>query len=331
MSSRDHHRGERRETTDRDRSYDDERERRHREDRDSRGGSDRRRHDEGHQRSRGRDDRYDDRSRGDRNEKERDRSPYRERERNRDEEKRRGAPDDDRDRKRHRSSRSSDSGSEAESKEERERRRRKREKKEKRRKEEKRAKKEKKLEKKEKKKLKKTSAVTSQWGTYGIIDASEYVSMLKPAFIFSAQPNKEPEFRAWLVEERHINPETLVKDKERKEFLRFVEDFNTATLPHEKYYDMEKYEIKMRLIRGGEAVPDMAGSSTYDPNADLAAHSNSLKRAPVETDSFLNKAQVEELRRVQSERSEVAQRKVLGMSVSKNMGVRHEEKNKLYR
>ncbi|KAJ9127013.1 hypothetical protein QFC24_001244 [Naganishia onofrii] len=161
-------------------------------------------------------------------------------------------------------------------------------------------------------------AVTSQWGTYGIIDASD-------------QPNKEPEFRAWLVEERHINPETLVKDKERKEFLRFVEDFNTATLPHEKYYDMEKYEIKMRLIRGGEAIPDMAGSSTYDPNADLAAHSNSLKRAPVETDSFLNKAQVEELRRVQSERSEVAQRKVLGMSVSKNMGVRHEEKNKLYR
>ena len=44
-----------------------------------------------------------------------------------------------------------------------------------------------------------------------------------------------------------------------------------------QYYDMEKYEIKMRLIRGGEAVPDMPGSSTYDPNADMAAHSKSLK------------------------------------------------------
>jgi hypothetical protein len=33
----------------------------------------------------------------------------------------------------------------------------------------------------------------------------------------------------------------------------------------------------MRLIRGGEAVPDMPGSSAYDPNADMAAHSNSLK------------------------------------------------------
>ncbi|KAJ9113778.1 hypothetical protein QFC20_001804 [Naganishia adeliensis] len=197
--------------------------------------------------------------------------------------------------------------------EDRDRRRRKREK---RRKEEKRAKKDRKREKKEKKRLKKTSAVTSQWGTYGIIDTSD-------------QHNKEPEFRAWLVEERHVNPETLAKDKERKEFARFVEDYNTATLPHEKYYDMEKYEIKMRLIRGGEAVPDAAGG--YDPNADLAAHSNSLKRAPVETESFLNKSQVEELRRLQQERAEVGQRKVLGISVPKNMGIRHEEKNQLYR
>jgi hypothetical protein len=104
MSSRDHYRGERRETTDRDRNYDDERDRRYRdrEDRDGKSSSDRRRDDEGHDRSKGRDDRYEDRSRGDRSEKERARSPYRERERNRDDEKRRSAPEDDRDRRRHR-------------------------------------------------------------------------------------------------------------------------------------------------------------------------------------------------------------------------------------
>jgi hypothetical protein len=114
---------------------------------------------------------------------------------------------------------------------------------------------------------------------------------------------------------------------------------------------MEKYEIKMRLIRGGEAVPDAMGGG-YDPMADMAAHSKSLKvrlthnpsvptpltrpfprtqRAPVETESFLNKSQVEELRRLQNERAEVGHRKVLGISVGKNMGVRHEEKNTLYR
>jgi hypothetical protein len=31
-----------------------------------------------------------------------------------------------------------------------------------------------------------------------------------------------------LVEERKINPETLSKDQERKEFARFVEDYNTG-------------------------------------------------------------------------------------------------------
>jgi hypothetical protein len=30
------------------------------------------------------------------------------------------------------------------------------------------------------------------------------------------------------VEERKVNPETISKDKERKEFSRFVEDFNTG-------------------------------------------------------------------------------------------------------
>ena len=41
--------------------------------------------------------------------------------------------------------------------------------------------------------------------------------------------NKEQEFRAWLVEERKINPETITKEQTKKEFARFVEDYNTGT------------------------------------------------------------------------------------------------------
>ena len=40
--------------------------------------------------------------------------------------------------------------------------------------------------------------------------------------------NKEQEFRAWLVEERKINPETTSKEQTKKEFARFVEDYNTG-------------------------------------------------------------------------------------------------------
>lgn len=33
--------------------------------------------------------------------------------------------------------------------------------------------------------------------------------------------------------------ETIPKQVERKEMSRFIEDYNTATLPLDKYYDLE--------------------------------------------------------------------------------------------
>lgn len=39
---------------------------------------------------------------------------------------------------------------------------------------------------------------------------------------------KDQEFRTWLVEERKINPETISKEQQKKEFARFVEDYNTG-------------------------------------------------------------------------------------------------------
>ena len=55
--------------------------------------------------------------------------------------------------------------------------------------------------------------------------------MSELAFLISSLSlyNKEQEFRAWLVEERKINPETTSKEQTKKEFARFVEDYNTGT------------------------------------------------------------------------------------------------------
>ena len=39
---------------------------------------------------------------------------------------------------------------------------------------------------------------------------------------------KNQEFYTWLVEERKINPERISKDQSKKEFARFVEDYNTG-------------------------------------------------------------------------------------------------------
>ncbi|KAH9834187.1 uncharacterized protein C8Q71DRAFT_771597 [Rhodofomes roseus] len=177
-----------------------------------------------------------------------------------------------------------------------------------RRKEKKRRHKEKKERKKEKKKKKASvSAVSHQWGKYGIISESDLYT-------------KEQEFRAWLVEERKINPETISKDQTKKEFARFVEDYNTATLPHEKFYHMEAYERRMTALRSGEYLPP--ADDSYDPNADLRALQSTHKRKTVERETYMSKEQLEALRQVQAERIQAGKMKLLGMDVKQNMGVR---------
>ena len=132
---------------------------------------------------------------------------------------------------------------------------------------------------------------------------------------------KNQEFYTWLVEERKINPETVSKDQQKKEFSRFVEDYNTgttyvtayfhpltrrfsiATLPHEKYYNMEAYERRMSALRQGEYLPP--ANDSYDFQADMKAVTSQHKKKVTEQESYMSKDQLMELRRVQQERSEV--------------------------
>ena len=77
----------------------------------------------------------------------------------------------------------------------------------------------------------------------------------------------------------------------------------TATLPHEKYYHMEAYERRMTALRAGEYVPPP--DDAYDPTADMRAHATKHKKSSTEQDSYLNREQLMELRKVQNERIEV--------------------------
>ncbi|KAI9067487.1 hypothetical protein FKP32DRAFT_1563576, partial [Trametes sanguinea] len=132
--------------------------------------------------------------------------------------------------------------------------------------------------------------------------------------------NKEQEFRAWLVEERKINPETISKEQTKKEFAQFVEDYNTATLPHEKFYHMEEYERRMAALRAGEYLPPTDDS--YDPMADMRELQSTHKRRAVERETYMSKEQLMELRKVQNERIQAGRMKLLGMDIKQTMGVR---------
>jgi hypothetical protein len=131
---------------------------------------------------------------------------------------------------------------------------------------------------------------------------------------------KADEFRAWLVEERMLNPETLPKDQTRKEFARFVEDYNTATLPHPKFYSLASYEMRMSALRAGETLPPM--DDGYDPNQDMRELQGRKKKKDADGDSHLTREQLEELRKVQHERFQLGKMRALGMDVMPNMGVR---------
>jgi hypothetical protein len=97
-----------------------------------------------------------------------------------------------------------------------------------------------------------------------------------------------------------------------------------ATLPHEKYYDLDRYEKRILAIQMGETLQS---SSTYDPRADMESLRNK-SRASGSTRSaadFMSKEQLEELRRIERERVEGAKMKRMGMEVKGSMGVRWEE------
>lgn len=66
---------------------------------------------------------------------------------------------------------------------------------------------------------------------------------------------------------------------------------------------MDAFEKRMAAVRNGEllTVPD----DGYDPNADMAAHSSAHKKASTSKDTYLSKEDLQELRRVQAERTQV--------------------------
>lgn len=68
--------------------------------------------------------------------------------------------------------------------------------------------------------------------------------MLSAADIYT----KGAEFDLWLYEQHGLSRSELDRKREKEMFARFAEDFNTATLPHDKYYALEEYEAKQHAL-----------------------------------------------------------------------------------
>ncbi|KAJ8297159.1 hypothetical protein OF846_000395 [Rhodotorula toruloides] len=165
--------------------------------------------------------------------------------------------------------------------------------------------------KREEKKRTKAGLATVEWGKHGILTEADIYT-------------KSDEFHAWLIGEKMLNPETLSKAKEKEIFKQFMEDYNTGTLPNEKYYDIKQYEQRMTAVRMGETVEK---SDSYDFMKDLEAAKSSQRRsAAASSEQLMDRSRLEELRKLQTDRVQKEKMQRLGMDVSENLGVRLEDK-----
>merc|ERR1712014_30788 len=79
-------------------------------------------------------------------------------------------------------------------------------------------------------------AVSNQFGKYGVVKAEDFF-------------NKKPEFLCWSMEVKKVNTDMLGQMQMRDLFKEYIEDYNTATMPSEKYYDLNSWDQKMALKR----------------------------------------------------------------------------------
>lgn len=111
------------------------------------------------------------------------------------------------------------------------------------------------------------NALTGQYGKYGVIHAERDAD------------NKRTEFSVWATEIKEVNVENLSRWEWKELFKEYVEDYNTATLAHVKYYDLEAHarrekeekqtrrERRARRRARGEQVSD---DSDEEPNPTAA-------------------------------------------------------------
>ncbi|KAF1806177.1 hypothetical protein FB192DRAFT_1003030 [Mucor lusitanicus] len=170
---------------------------------------------------------------------------------------------------------------------------------------------------KKKSKKSKSSSVGDQWGKYGIIHEADLFT-------------KEAEFQAWLIEVKHANVETLNNVKRKEMFNDFMEDYNTATMPHEKFYNLQQWERRQEAIRMGEKpIPTGDFFDFKNDEEKLKMQHRQAARAAASRQPTLklSEEQIKELTRVNRERIEADRMRKMGLKPKESMGVRYEEEN----
>lgn len=118
---------------------------------------------------------------------------------------------------------------------------------------------------KEKKKKSKSSSTPPKptFGQYGIIKASD-------------MHKKQRSFQIWLAEVKGIHDFNGPRWELQNYFADYMEDYNTATMPHVKYYDYDAWELQEYQKKQREEQEGSGGKSSVQ--ADEARHRQELRQ-----------------------------------------------------
>lgn len=100
--------------------------------------------------------------------------------------------------------------------------------------------------------------MSARFGRYGIVRESDLDA-------------KRPEFLVWAHEVKGLHIDNLPRKEEQELFKTFMEDYNTATLPHKKYYDLAKYEEEQRAKKARRD-----GDAKHEEQRKCVSHSSSF-------------------------------------------------------
>eukprot|EP00928_Gymnodinium_smaydae_P072923 TRINITY_DN56202_c0_g1_i1.p1 TRINITY_DN56202_c0_g1~~TRINITY_DN56202_c0_g1_i1.p1 ORF type:complete len:291 (-),score=109.64 TRINITY_DN56202_c0_g1_i1:43-915(-) len=159
--------------------------------------------------------------------------------------------------------------------------------------------------KKKKKKSNNPDAVSNQFGKFGIIKQEDFF-------------NKKPEFLMWAMEVKKVDTDALGQMQMRDLFKEFVEDYNTATMPSKKYYNLQDWDAIMakkrqKKTRGDEmSDAQRASLASFDDESARKQEIKHLqaKKAEAQMTSELNrlrqdKSKVDEMKSQNQLRSQM--------------------------
>merc|ERR1740138_680278 len=96
---------------------------------------------------------------------------------------------------------------------------------------------------KKKKQLGELGSCSNQCGKYGILKAEDFFA-------------KKAEFLVWAMEVKKANTDAMGQMQQKDLFKEYMEDYNTATMPSQKYYNLQAWDTKQSYKRQKRAKND---------------------------------------------------------------------------